>query len=244
MKKLFILLFLISFIALAGFSATLGIFTRTWSGSMGSSWSSGIYVESTAVGYPAYGKLIPGDIITEAVLMYGCPSSYNPCYSNPCQPCNPCQTNPCQTNPCQTNPCQTSPCQIQQPCTIPNAPLSLVASRELRDQLCAIESMGLCYRYKRIYNWRNMEYVLDVASPCATLVLRLYRTQQCTWVVVSIPLSSNPCPAPAPCYSTAPCQPCVTAVSPCNPCNCGVSTVVYSPAYPYTTYSVQIVVIP
>lgn len=226
MKKIILVFILSSFMLFLGFSATLGIFTKTWSGCLGSCWTSGIYVESTALGYPAYGKLIPGDVITEAVIAYSCPTN-----------CNPCVVNPCQVNPCQTNPCQV------QPCNPPNVPLSFISSRELRDQLCTIENMGLCYRYKRIYNWRNMEYVLDTASPCATLILRLYRTQQCAWTIVSIPLNVSPCPSP--CAVTVPCyqQPCVTN---CNPCNYVASSVVYSPAVTVSCgcYPVQIIIIP
>jgi hypothetical protein len=68
MKKIFFG-FCILLIAANLFAIRLGVLQSNWQGWLQGSYYSGVRVEQTAPGYPAYGVLQPGDIITEALLI-------------------------------------------------------------------------------------------------------------------------------------------------------------------------------
>ncbi len=68
MKRTLILITCFAF-AVNLFAIRLGILQSNWQGWLQGAYYAGLRVEQTAPGYPAYGMIQPGDIITEALLI-------------------------------------------------------------------------------------------------------------------------------------------------------------------------------
>ncbi len=94
MKKILVLLVLITLITSFAFSVRLGVQLQNYNGYINGQYLTGVSVTQTAMGYPAYGYLYPGDIITEAIMLpnsqiwgyqynpnQGALISFNPYYS-------------------------------------------------------------------------------------------------------------------------------------------------------------------
>ena len=94
MKRIFIACILILLITTMAFSVRLGVQLQNFNGYVNGQYLNGVRVTQTAMGYPAYGYLYPGDIITEAIMLpnsqiWGNPNmpnqgaliSFNPYYS-------------------------------------------------------------------------------------------------------------------------------------------------------------------
>ncbi len=81
MKKLSLLLLIFLLLSVNLFAIRLGILQSNWQGWLQGAYYNGLRVEQTAAGYPAFGVLQPGDIITEALLI---PNSQ--IWSNPYNP--------------------------------------------------------------------------------------------------------------------------------------------------------------
>lgn len=81
MKKIvFAILIVTLFSITTAFSVKLGIAAKNWDGCIDGSYHRGIYVVDTLEGFPSYGILKPGDIISEALLIpYFCSYSNNCC---------------------------------------------------------------------------------------------------------------------------------------------------------------------
>jgi len=94
MKKFLIAITLILLITTMAFSVRLGVQLQNFNGYINGQYLNGVRVTQTAMGYPAYGYLYPGDIITEAIMLpnsqiwgnqfnpnQGALISFNPYYS-------------------------------------------------------------------------------------------------------------------------------------------------------------------
>src|SRR6056297_3793526 len=94
MKRLLITMSLILLLATMAFSVRLGVQLQNFNGYVNGQYLQGVRVTQTAMGYPAYGYIYPGDIITEAIMLpnsqiWGNPNnpnqgaliSFNPYYS-------------------------------------------------------------------------------------------------------------------------------------------------------------------
>ncbi len=94
MKKFLIAITLILLITTVAFSVRLGVQLQNFNGYVNGQYLQGVRVTQTAMGYPAYGYIYPGDIITEAIMLpnsqiWGNPNnpnqgaliSFNPYYS-------------------------------------------------------------------------------------------------------------------------------------------------------------------
>jgi len=69
MKRFLITMSLIVLLATMAFSVRLGIQLQNFNGYVNGQYMSGVRVTQTAMGYPAYGYIYPGDIITEAIML-------------------------------------------------------------------------------------------------------------------------------------------------------------------------------
>lgn len=94
MKRFLIAITLILLVTTIAFSVRLGVQLQNFNGYVNGQYLNGVRVTQTAMGYPAYGYLYPGDIITEAIMLpnsqiWGNPNnpnqgaliSFNPYYS-------------------------------------------------------------------------------------------------------------------------------------------------------------------
>jgi len=184
MKKLLVFILLITlFTFTSAFSVKLGIAAKNWNGCIDGSFHRGILVVDSIEGYPAFGELLPGDIISEALVI---PSS---CFYNNC--------------------CQS--CQMEfffTPCT------------RLINQLSQLRCNCVKYYYEKIYNWNLMCSLLTKANCNSTMVMRVFRTSTCEWLMVSLTIDTygNPIlccyPCNYNCYSCTCYNPCS-----CDPCN-------------------------
>jgi hypothetical protein len=68
MKKIVITVLILLIVTL-GFSIRLGVQLQNFNGYYNGMYLNGVRVTATAPGYPAYGYLQPGDIITEAIML-------------------------------------------------------------------------------------------------------------------------------------------------------------------------------
>ncbi len=94
MKKLMAIGLMVLLITVSAFSLQLGASVQNFSGFIEGRWVRAAYVHSTTYGFPAHGNLLPGDIITEALVIpnsqiwklstapgKGWTVSFNPCSS-------------------------------------------------------------------------------------------------------------------------------------------------------------------
>jgi hypothetical protein len=83
MKRFLIAITLILLVTTLAFSVRLGVQLQNFNGYVNGQYLNGVRVTQTAMGYPAYGYLYPGDIITEAIMLpnsqiWGNPNNPNP----------------------------------------------------------------------------------------------------------------------------------------------------------------------
>ena len=206
MKKTVLILALLALVVSLGMSYTIGICAQNWSGHIACEKYHGVYVSSTVDGYIADGILMKGDVITEALVFpacncLGCCKPAECC--NPCDPCSPCD--PCASSKNYTF---TPRCKL---------------SSQLSQFCC--ES----YCYKKTWNQFALANVLDALCPGGTVVMRVYRTCTCQWMIAVLTRDEMGC-ATLTLYPEACPQPRtveVIVVDPvCNPCTTTVQVIV------------------
>jgi len=69
MRKILLFFFLVFIISINVFALRLGVQSQSWGGFIQGAYYTGVIVNQTAPGYPAYGLLQSGDIITEGIIV-------------------------------------------------------------------------------------------------------------------------------------------------------------------------------
>jgi len=162
MKKSLLIILLLGVLATLGLSYTLGICAQNWSGHVDCCKYHGVYVSSTVSGYIADGVLRKGDVITEAIA-FPVDRCCNPC-------CNPC----CEPRPC----CGDS---------VSDRTFTFNPDCSLSSQRGQLDALGeCCHVYKKTWNRFALADILDYYCPGATIVMRVYRTTTCQWMIATL----------------------------------------------------------
>ncbi len=68
-KALIVSILILLLVSVNLFALRLGVQSQSWGGFIQGTYYTGVVVNQTAAGYPAYGLLQPGDIITEGIII-------------------------------------------------------------------------------------------------------------------------------------------------------------------------------
>lgn len=199
MKKLLVISLLVLLIAATSFSLKLGATIQNFSGFIDRNYVRAAYVHATTPGFPAHGNLLPGDIITEALII---PNSQ--IYKLTTAPAHGWTVS---FNPCNTLSNQL--CMLKCLC-VQYTHLRITGWTSLADMLrrAPFGSTVVMRVYRpSTCDWQLVSIVLDHLGCVSSCVVTT--TVSCAPCVV-------PAPAPSPCPPSPPPAPAPVCADPCG----------------------------